>query len=236
MSLQAIRDSVFDFQCRFTPYTAIGKVRLPLDSEISTPLRRTLSDGTYEQNEMEIVARTLTGEDRVLECGAGLGLLSAYCALAIGSEKVRTYEANPFMASLIAKTYALNNVSPSLVIGAIGPRVGQLEFHIRHNFWASSSHPDRAEGAAQTITVPMLSLDEEVRRNRPTYLFIDIEGAEQHLAGCSELPGVCKVMTEVHPELIGESGVAAYLDWLRNLGFVKDEALSREREFFFSRD
>jgi len=39
------------------------------------------------------------------------------------------------MLPLISKTFVLNRVSPTLVIGAIGPKYGQIEFHVRENFW-----------------------------------------------------------------------------------------------------
>jgi tRNA A58 N-methylase Trm61 len=61
----------------------LGKVALPLDMRISTSLRRAIVRGEYEKNELEIVRRTLEPGDRVLECGAGIGLLSTYCSLEI---------------------------------------------------------------------------------------------------------------------------------------------------------
>ncbi|HVY05224.1 MAG TPA: FkbM family methyltransferase [Burkholderiales bacterium] len=233
---QALYDVCFDIRCKLEPCISMGEVNLPLDARVSRPLRKAISQGIYEQNEMDIVSKTLEVKDRVLECGAGIGLLSAYCALRVGSDKVTTIEANPFMAPLIFHTFALNHVRPELVIGAIGRAHGRIDFHVRRNFWASSSHPDRADGAVQTLSVPVIPLDEEVRRWKPTYLFIDIEGAEESLVGCSELPGVTKIMAEVHPELIGDTGVEAFLKWLRGLGFVRDNALSKEREFFLRRN
>lgn len=215
--------------------SSIGPVLVPLDLSVSRPLRRTIAAGNYEDPEMRIVTQTLEKFDRVLECGAGIGLLSSYCAMRLGSDRVRTVEANPFMAPLIARTFDMNKVRPALVVGAIGPMHGQIDFHVRHNFWASSAHPDRAGGAALTISVPLIPLHDEILRHRPSYLFIDIEGGEASLIGCSDLPGVTKIMAEVHPELIGAEGVEAFVGWLEDLGFVKNVALSHEREFFFSR-
>jgi FkbM family methyltransferase len=170
-----------------------------------------------------------------LELGAGIGLLATYCSLEIGSDQVKTFEANPFMLPLITKTFALNGVSPTFVIGAIGPRYGQIEFHVRENFWASSSHHGRAEGSVQTITVPVCALHDEIVATRPTYLVIDIEGAEENLVGSSELPGVKKVMVELHPELIGEAGVRSFLGWLSDLGFRKDGDISKDVEIYLER-
>ena len=234
MLKQTISDALFDFRCRLHPEASIFSVRLPLDPILSRPLRQAIAGRLYERNEMDIVIMTLEPNDRVLECGAGIGLLSSYCAMRLGSDRVRTVEANPFMAPLIARTFDMNKVRPALVVGAIGPVHGQIDFHVRHNFWASSAHPDRADGAALTISVPLIPLHDEILRHRPSYLFIDIEGGEEQLTDSSDLPGVSKVMAEVHPELIG-AGVDRFVSWLQRLGFVKNEALSHAREFFFVR-
>jgi len=226
---------VLNVYSRIRQHAMVGRVALPLDMRISVELRRSILRGEYEKNEMEIVRRTLRSDDRVLECGAGIGLLATYCSLEIGSDRVKTFEANPFMLPLISKTFALNSVSPTLVIGAIGSQDGQIEFHVRENFWASSSHPDRADGSVETITVPMRSLQDEIVATRPTYLFVDIEGAEKNLVGSSELPGVKKAMVELHPELIGEAGVRSFLGWLSDLGFRQDGDISKDRELYFER-
>jgi len=232
---RGIEDCLLNVRCLICRKVMAGKVILPLDMSISPTLRGTILGGEYEKNEMDIVRKTLCSDDRILEFGAGIGLLSTYCALEIGSERVKTFEANPFMQPLISKTFALNGVSPALVIGAIGPKHGQLEFHVRENFWASSSHRDRAKGSIQTIAVPMHGMHDEILAMRPTYLFIDIEGAEEKLVGSSELPGVEKVMVELHPELIGEEGVRSFLGWLSDLGFRSNDRISKGRELFLDR-
>jgi FkbM family methyltransferase len=232
----AVESGMLSLRCLLQQRASIGEVTLPLDPSISTVMRKAILEGEYEHNEIEIVRHTLTRGDRILECGAGIGLLATYCALRLGSEHVKTFEANPFMLALIEKTFALNGVSPALVIGAIGPVHGQVDFHVRKNFWASSMHDGRAPGAQHTISVQMYALQDEILAMQPTYLLIDIEGAERNLAGSSELPGVEKVMLELHPELIGDDGVRAVLGWLWDLGFRKDSGISKNRELFFARN
>jgi FkbM family methyltransferase len=227
-------DAALNLRCCIKRSAVVGGVRLPL-SRISTAMKRAIVTQVYESNELRIVASTLELGDSVLECGSGIGLLSAYCARKIGGPSVRTYEANPYMEELIRKTYALNEVTPILTMGAIGPRRGQLTLHVRKNFWASSSHDRRAPGSLAHISVPMYSLDDEIKAHKPSYLFVDIEGGEEQLAGCGQLPGVRKLMTEVHPDLIGKSALAGYLNWIRDLGFALDPRLSTQHELFFAR-
>lgn len=232
---QAISDAAVNLRTKVLPRAKISGVSLPIDERISLPLRRMILDGSYERNELDIVERTLSKSDRVLECGAGIGLLSAYCAKRLGNEPVRTFEANPYMAPIIQSTFELNEVTPMLINGAIGAGRGEMEFHVRKNFYASSSHPGRVDGSMQTIRVTVHDLHDEVMNHRPTFLFIDIEGGEEGLAGCSSLPGVQKVMAEVHPDLIGQEGVRKFVSWLESLGFKKDFGISKEQELFFSR-
>jgi FkbM family methyltransferase len=232
---QRIADVLLDQRSRLRPRHTLAGVVLPLDRQISLTLRRRILQGNYESHELKIVKETLEPADTVLECGAGIGLLAAYCARQLGSDRVTTFEANPQLRAIISRTFQLNSVSPRLIICAIGASHGYVEFFIRYNFWASSSHVGRADGSRLMITVPVCPLHDEVVRYKPTYLFIDIEGGEAGLAGCSELPGVTKVMTEVHPELIGDEGSARFTGWLREIGFRKDERLSMDHEMFFSR-
>lgn len=232
--LQAIADAALNFRSVVLPRANVGGIRLPIDKRISLDLRRIIVNGKYEENELGIVGQTLEKGDRVLECGAGIGFLATYCAKHLGNNSVTTFEANPLMQEVIQQTFDLNGVSPGLIMGAIGPKRGTMPFHVRKNFWASSSHAGRAVGSIKTVDVPVYELHAEIVKFKPTYLFIDIEGGEDYLTGCSNLPGVRKVMAEVHPDLIGNDGVTRFVRWLEQLGFKKD-GLSKDRELYFAR-
>ena len=71
--------------------------------------------------------------------------------------------------------------------------------------------------------------------SRTKLLIIDIEGGEQELVNCCDLPGVRKIMIEFHPELIGEKGVLKLTDWLYSLGFVERAEVSSGVEKYFER-
>jgi FkbM family methyltransferase len=232
---KTIKDVILRTRCELWPYSTVGDVRLPLDARLSVAMRRRIVNGNYEKQERRIIEATLDRDDCVLECGAGIGLLSTVAAKHVGSDRVRAFEANPKMAEIIQRTYELNDVWPTLVIGAIGAAPGVLTFHVQEDFWASSSHAMRADGAIETIQVPVHSLDAEVASTNPTYLFIDIEGAEDQLTGSSMLPGVRKIMCEFHPALIGSQGVQRFTDWLTSLGFAQDSTYSRDIHFYFFR-
>jgi len=71
-------------------------VLLPLKHPLITAgIGKEIYFGDYERKEATIVSQRLTADDVVLEIGAGIGFLSAYCAKRIGSERVFAYDANP---------------------------------------------------------------------------------------------------------------------------------------------
>jgi hypothetical protein len=119
-----------------------------------------------------------------------------------------------------------------LVMGMIGANSGTANFYIRYNFWASSSHAGRAEGAKRVTPVRVHALDQEISEYHPTFLIMDIEGGEESLIGSSDLSGINKIMMELHPDLIGDSGVDRVLSWLRVLGFVLDVSIGTRNVVF----
>jgi FkbM family methyltransferase len=100
-------------------------VKVRVDGSLSAEVRLALRWGHYERRELDVVRAALQGADVVMEVGAGLGVVSSFCAKAVGSQRVFAYEANPAMESYIRRTYALNGVSPTLEICALGEHVGE---------------------------------------------------------------------------------------------------------------
>jgi len=81
---------------------------------MSRRVEKALSRGRAQRDELQLLGTLLVPDDTVLDLGAGLGLVSAYCAKRIGSERVFAYEADPDLEPCIRETYQLNDVEPSL--------------------------------------------------------------------------------------------------------------------------
>ncbi len=216
------------------PAVRIDDVELLADPRLSHAMRQVLYSGVYEERELSILRSTLQRDDVVLELGSGLGLLSIVCARLVGNENVTTFEANPEMEPIIRANYAANRVSPQLVMAMVGSRPGMQRFYIRKNFWASSPHEARAEGS-RTVMVPVFALDTEIRRTRANYLIVDIEGGESTLFEDTDLPGISKLLIELHPDVLSPAGVDRVVSTLARLGFACDDTLSFEQERFFVR-
>lgn len=209
-------------------------VLLPTDGPgISAGIRRQIFFGEYEDKEIEIVAKRLTSDDVVMEVGAGIGFLSAYCAQRLGGERVFAYEANPALMEVIAATHRANGVSPTVRNVLLAQGEGEREFHVEPEFWASSAV--HASGEARTIRVPQADLNGELARVRPTFLIVDIEGGEVEFFAIADLATVRKICVETHPGIHSNAVLSQLLGLLIGHGFALDFTLMRKNVLYFER-
>src|SRR5262249_24756040 len=164
---------------------ALDSLRIRLNPSLSVAMCERILSNSYEREERGLVSATLSNDDVVVEIGAGLGVISTICAKRLGSHRVFAYEANPALETFIRDTHELNDVSPSLSICLLGKTAGSSEFWLAREFWASSTV--RPDASAECIRVPVVPLNDEMRRIRPTYLILDIEGGELELFEFIEL-------------------------------------------------
>lgn len=210
-------------------------VMLPLKHPLISPgIGKEIYFGDYERKEAEIVSQRLEHGDVVMEVGAGLGFLSAYCAKIIGSERVFAYEANPALMEVIDQTHAANGVRPTVFNALLADGAGRTRFFVEEEFWASTTVKDGTRNSKE-IEVEQLDLNSEIARIRPTFLIVDIEGGEADLFPLADLSGVQKICVETHPHILGNGGVSRLLALLFERGFVLDLSLIRKNVFFLYR-
>ena len=209
-------------------------VRLPVRHPAIPPtIARELYFCRYERQEFHIVSRKLTRDDVVMEVGAGIGFLSAYCAKIVGSDHVFAYEANPELMPLIAEVYGANQVAPSISNVMLAESEGEADFHIEPMFWSSSALS--ASRDARIVRVRRIRLNEEIKRVRPTFLIVDIEGGEHEFFHNADLAGVRKICVELHPHLIGGERISETLVCILQAGFALDLGLVLEGAAYFER-
>lgn len=210
-------------------------IKLPLDHPLITPeIAKEIYFGNYERKEATIVSRKLDAADTVMELGAGIGFLSALCAQRIGSERVYAYDANPDLAELVARTYALNGVSPSFRTAMLGEGSGKARFYIDNEFWASSAQ--LTGKTTREVEVERLDVNDEIERIRPTFLIVDIEGGEADFFSIANLTGVRKICVETHAHVLGNYGVSRMLARLVDAGFSLDLGLMQKYVVYLYRD
>jgi FkbM family methyltransferase len=203
-------------------------VRLELSDDMPEPLVRGIYRERYERGEVRCLAATLRPRDVVLEVGGGLGFLSTFCALRLGSQAVHTFESNPMLIDRILRTYALNDVSPFLTNAVLGPGGRERSFFVEPNFSASSLI--RRSRQATEVVVPELDVNRVVGELRPTVVVMDIEGGEAELVPLVDWAGVRALVIELHPDLLGSDRTREVTQWLGRAGFAERRIVSSTRK------
>jgi FkbM family methyltransferase len=214
----------YQYRVSRRPIITIEGVRIRLGRHMSRRVEQALTKGSYEQEELRLIGAVLSPTDVVLEVGAGLGLVSTFCALRIGSSRVFAAEADPELEPCIRETYQLNGVEPTLEMCAVGSRSGRVTL-FRDKHLISSSVVRRRAGV-QPVEVSGKALNYLVEKIRPTLLVIDAEGAERDLFDGAELPTVTRVVLELHDRVIGTEGTDRVRAQLSRQGFTVDRGLS----------
>ena len=111
-----------------------------------------LYQGAYETPECDFVERTVRADDRVLELGAGIGVVGLIATRICGEGNVMSWEANPNLEALIRKNYRLNLWSPNLFMRAVTSDGRDVDFFPNSNLLSSSTVDRESTGAGTTPT------------------------------------------------------------------------------------
>jgi FkbM family methyltransferase len=224
---------VYRYRIGRRPVVSLEGVRVRVGGHMSRRVEQAISRGGYERDELRLIGMVLSPSDVVLEVGAGIGVISAYCAKRLGSSRVFAFEANPDLEPRIRETYALNGVEPTLEMCAVRATAGRVAlYRSKHLF--SSSLIQRNAGAVP-IEVPGKALSYLVEKIRPTLLIVDVEGAEGELFDRAQLPGVTTIMLELNERLIGRDKVRQVRGALLALGFREDPGYSSREHLVLRR-
>ncbi|WP_298837145.1 FkbM family methyltransferase [uncultured Roseobacter sp.] len=199
---------------------------------VSDRMKDVLVRNRYEAGEIATLRQHLEPDDILLEVGGGIGMISTLAAGIVGPENVTVVEANPELIPLIRETHALNDMTGVRVLSGIGvPEAPEadavVDFHLRDNFWASSLLPPRPRETVRTVPVPLVGLNDVIRAERPTVLFMDIEGAELDVLGALDLSSFRFLVVEVHHRVYGLDGISGLFDAMAAQGFTYDPKRSR---------
>lgn len=210
-------------------------VDLVVDERLGRRVRRELQTGRYERGEAFALLARLGADDRVVEFGTGIGLLAILAARRVGSERVTTYEPNPRLLPLIRENCRLNHVDPLVIHGAVGVGRGSTVLHVGEDHHGASTHSGASGGGAESFAVPRLDAAEEVRRLRPTFLIVDVEGSEREIVPAIDWSPVEKVLLELHPQRFEPGDEDRIRGHLSTEGFRVDPIVSSRRKLLLSR-
>ncbi|MDE3175330.1 MAG: FkbM family methyltransferase [Pseudomonadota bacterium] len=205
----------------------VGGFDLLIAQDYGREIGAALRVGSYENRERGLVTRLLRPDDRALEVGTAIGLVSMTAAAMIGADRVVTFDANPAMIADAKANFARNGLDIAAYCGALTPRSrfvagARLAFYVSPQFWASRLVED-GEG---TISTPTFCFEEERARANANVLICDIEGGEVDLLMQADLSGLRLVILETHVWAVGEARTDALIRKLTLDGFVVDLDLS----------
>lgn len=199
--------------------TRLDGMTLSIGDGVSDALAREIVRGGYEKAERELARKAIRPGDNVLEIGAGMGIVGLMCAQLAGPGRVTSYEANATLEPLIRHNFALNGLSPDLVLKAVTVDGGPISFYRNDNVVSSSLYDRKMD--AQKIEVASDPIDAALRARRADVVVMDVEGAEIDLLPAADLTGVREIIVEVHPHIVGEDRIQAMLAALAAKGFAR---------------
>ncbi|MFZ7093257.1 FkbM family methyltransferase [Primorskyibacter sp. 2E233] len=200
-------------------------VRVPASPFLTETRIRRIEEARYEGEEIAGALAIVQRDDRVLEMGAGLGIVGAVIAVNARPAAVLSFEANPDLVPHIKALHQENGLQNKVelrnqVLISAPDRPETVTFYLRNSFLGSSLI-DQSSRRTRPVEVPTASFAEVRKAFRPTVLIMDIEGGELDFLTHADLAGIRAVVIEFHPDVYGIDGAKTCKDRLRQLGFRK---------------
>jgi len=218
----------------------IHGVKVPVSPFLNETRTDRINNGRYERQEIEGALSLVRQGDKVLELGAGLGIVGAVVSANRKPSKVLSYEANPALIPHIRALYKANRLSRRnlvrnevLLSAPSSPKT--VEFPVHNSFLGSSLAGNKAR-AREVVEVKTSDFNALVAEFGPDVLIVDIEGGELDLLEHARLEGVRGVVIEFHPKVYGTGGMRRCKAILRDGGFVQRGELSSRLVWVAERD
>lgn len=182
----------------------------------------------YKDEHVAVVRRWVPEGARVLELGAGLGVVTA--ALAARAATVLAVEPIPVMYDAAARRVLTGSFSDSngyvnvTMLRAAAGLPGCPHTTVLHEMsepWNSGAHVPHYDRPVREVQVPQVSIDRLIELAAADTLVTDCEGAEVDLLTSVPLPalGVTTMVVEWHPHIVGSGPVGAAKQQLAERGW-----------------
>ena len=194
----------------------------------SVPYRACFFDKSYEADERDLIRGAIRPDDRVLECGACLGIVSCVTnKLLRDNTQHVVVEGNPYCVPWLHRNREINRCG-FLVENCAASTASDVTFYL-HPVYIVGGTAQRK--TARPVRIPGRSLKElEAKYGRFTALVMDIEGAELEMLEASRdlLAHYRVVIIELHEFAIGIDGVNQCRKVLSEVGlkFIKAAGLT----------
>ena len=220
---------------KFYPTLRFRNLVVPVDGpHISPTVFKHLWKGGYEKPEIDALSALLCENDRVLELGAGMGIVSGVVAQHKKNLSFQSYEANPDLIRPIKHLHKLNGIVNIDVRNEIllpTSDATPIRFNIHENFTESSLNENVQ--SESSVEVPVRDFRKVLEEFAPNILVCDIEGAEAELFQDVDLSGLRALVIELHPRLISRQATKKIYDLCMQAGLYPRVELSSHQVVAF---
>jgi FkbM family methyltransferase len=173
--------------------------------------------GAAREDSLNHLAELLKPDDRIFDVGCNSGLYTVWMGMAVPQGKVVSFDPFPWNAAATMANAELNGLS-NVTVHGVGLGSKDRTIHVHAN--TASIYEREHGGIALNIVRP----DRYIAEVRPTFIKLDVEGAERELAKTNFLGNsVRSAYVEMHPHLMGNEP-SSFLDYAhrRNFSIRKD--------------
>lgn len=205
-------------------------IRVPAAPHLGAGMIAAMAEGKYERHEVQLALAHVPKGARILEMGAGSGVVGAVVARHCQPAAMLSIEANPHLLPHIRALYRENGLDGVMAVehGAVfsAPDAPQVvEFFVRGNFLGSGlTHPDK--GTVTPVRVPVIPYADLTARHPHDVILMDIEGAELDFLRHADLSAVRLLIAEFHRGIYGREGMRECRRLLTAQGLAMDEDAS----------
>ena len=198
---------------------------------LSRGMIESMALGRYERREVACGLAAIPEGSRILELGAGSGVVGAVLARNTKPAAMLSIEANPVLIDHITRLYAHNGLSETISVrhavvlsDPAAPQV--MEFFVQNNFLGSGLVSRKPEKATR-VSVPVLGYAALKAGFPHDVIMMDIEGGELDFLRHADLSGVHSLIAEVHKDIYGREGVQEVRRLMGKAGFALSDDLSK---------
>ncbi|MEM9210825.1 MAG: FkbM family methyltransferase [Pseudomonadota bacterium] len=187
-----------------------------------------IKDNRYEGREVELSKALFKPGDRIVEMGAGVGIVGAIAAKNTDPDAMVAFEPNESLHDSIRALYAHNGLAGVIdlrggVVLAEPDPPSTVPFFVRGNFLGSALELTTGQRRAQKKEVRVTPWAQLKSEFRPTALLMDIEGAEREFFRHADLDGIRVAVFEVHRAIYQRDGVQEIKRLLFDSGFSQSD-------------
>lgn len=206
-------------------------IAVPAAPHLRPGMIAAMQSGGYERHELAIGLAAIRPGARVLELGAGSGVVGAVLARHCQPEAMLAVEANPQLIPHIEGLYARNGLADRItlrhgVVLTTPEAPERVTFHVNGNFLGSGLAPAKLE-RTRAVEVPVLRYGALKAAFPHDTIMMDIEGGELDFLRHADLSGVDTFIAEMHRAIYGREGMAEIRRLLQAAGLVMDAEASK---------